>query len=225
MPVVAQQFGGEFAGSRLADESFRPAEYDGQSLAPTERAARLEMRLAAAYDLSDEVASLGAGWSGVAFNRERVAIYRLRQVNRRARPGDSEVPLIAGHVPVQLVVIVEKAQLPVRSVADLVGVLTLRQNDVLTPQVDADAFARRLGVKRFRATVAFDVPYFKFHLVAVAVTIAVIGGEITIDSMFDPAAFSGHGNSLDDVHGARCIDVDIAMKRTNLFDPQRRAKR
>jgi len=63
-----------------------------------------------------------------------------RRQQHRCRGGfDREDPPVAGDVPVELVVVLEEAYLPVGAVAQRVGVLARRQQDLLLAHVDPDA--------------------------------------------------------------------------------------
>ncbi|MCY1296380.1 hypothetical protein D9M70_457660 [compost metagenome] len=151
--MVTQPPGVLLAGGRPDDAALRHLDGDRQPFARIETAGGGEKDLAAVPRASGVLAgrAVAAGEEIECFHPNA-----FRQGHRGARLVDREVPLRAGHVPVEFVVIVEETDLPAGLVGELEGMLTRVQKHLGRTGVDADAAADRLRAVGLLLAIALD---------------------------------------------------------------------
>jgi hypothetical protein len=175
------------SGAGLVDVPLRPSDHDGEALARGQRARRLQPRLAP-VDAGRE-ALLGAALvAGVGLGRDLAGRHPCRQAHHGAGAVDRQVPAVAGDVPVQLVVALEVAQLPVRAVADGVLLAAMLDEAIRAADVNTHAVRATLGVEGLRRAVARDLEHLESDPVAIAEPVTVVGREITVDAPPDEFA-------------------------------------
>ena len=106
-----------------ATKPFGQVSDDGESLLGWERPGRLE-HCQTLFNTSRVVPALGAHWPGVALYVHRARGNARGKLHARGGYIDRETPAHPGDVPIQLIVVAEKPELPIGPVADLVAVLT-----------------------------------------------------------------------------------------------------
>ncbi len=145
--------------------------------------------------------------------------HRLRQGNARLGPIDGEIPAIAGRVPVELIEILEEADLPRGDILDHVFVAAGVENAVGTADPHAQAVIQIFKRKVFRVAVAADRKHMKAHDDLAAVAPAMIGrGKIAKDAPADNIAFRLHRDRLGDGEIAVALDRHVADKIENPLD-------
>ena len=209
-PGVAQQVAGALVQTRRRDVTLRPARHEGQSFPRTEapraaegREARTRVRL--------PVAPLRALRPGVGLDGDRGGVDVAGQEHLRAHRVDREVPAVARHVPVQLVVIGEEAELPVGAIGDGVGVLARRQVHLRVADSDAHTVRQLLEGVWFHVSVAADRDHLEAGHHAPAVPVDVAGREVAQQAAPDLLAFRPHPQCLDHLERAVRSHVDVAL--------------
>ncbi len=118
---------------------------------------------------------------------------------------------MADRVVVKLVEVLEEAQLPGGAVAQGVGVLAWDRQQVVAAGVDAHAVAALLGEPGLGLPVAQHLQNLQADHHAVAVAVAVAGGEVAHDAAPDVLALGAHADVLGDVQAAVGIDDQFAV--------------
>ena len=145
-----------------------------------------------------EIRALFAVQSGVGLGREDLG--PGREFHRGGDLIDGELPCVAGHVPVQFVVLLEKAELPVGAVGQRIGIFTGFEDDILAAHIHPHAVALVLCPPRFGLAVFQDGLDLEGDLHRVAIFVLVAGGKIAVDAVLDPVALTdnldglGHGH-------------------------------
>ena len=105
-----------------------------------------------------------------------------RQVHAGLCVLDRKLPGVAGDVPVELVVVVEEAQLPVGPVADAVHVFAARQIDVAVTDADAHAVAQLLERVSLPVTVTGNAVHLETDPHEIIEAVAIRGREVPEDA-------------------------------------------
>jgi hypothetical protein len=201
---------------RLAHDALGKFDHDAEPLLRTHRARGAEARAARAR-LGLEVAQAIALVAGVGLELQLFRRHRRgqRHVGRDAVHGEG--PAVAVHVPVQLVVVLEEAELARGAVGDLVDVPAARQHH--GGVADADARAVAIGLHRpgLGVAVAAHRDDMQRHPDARAAAVAVIGGEIAQDAALDFTPFDLHLDALGDGEPAVRADADVAVEVEHPF--------
>ncbi len=144
-PVLeAEAPGGDGRGG-TRHEPARPGHRDREPLERRQRARRAERDLVRGGALHRDVLLGAAEAADVGGCLERGVVDRSREPDRRAGPLDRGLPLVAGRVPVELVVLGPHDERVAHAVADDVGDLPVdRAVGVADPQVDVPALLRGL---------------------------------------------------------------------------------
>ena len=117
----------------------------------------------------------------------------------------------AGDVPVQLVVLVEEAELAGGAVADGKAYLRGHRQEIVVAGVHPHAVGTLFGEPGFRLTVAPDLEHLEIHHVAVALAVLVAGREVAIDAAPYAVAFGAYGDVFGHLHAAVGEHGDVGM--------------
>ena len=164
-----------------------------------------------------EVFALGPRRARVAFEDHFIGRDSRRQRHRRRGRFDGEVPPVSGDVPVELVVVLKEAQLPVGPVGQRVGILARRQYILLPAHVDPDAVGEGFGVVRLGLAVARDGKDRKAHDVFVSGVVLVSRGEVPVDAPLDLVAGAHDLDGLRHAHARVGVHGDMTRKRQDRF--------
>src|SRR5262245_7521489 len=163
------------------------------------------------------VAAVGVLRAGI--ERTLPKWHGLRQRDARLGPIDGEIPAIAGGVPVELVEILEEADLPRGDILDHVVVAASVENAVGAADPHAYAIVQVLKCKVFGIAIARDGQHLKAHDDLTAVAPAMIGGrEVAKDATADLVSFRLHRDRLGDGEIAIALDGRVADKIENPLD-------
>ncbi len=119
--------------------------------------------------------------------------------------------MVAGDVPVQLVEILEVADLPVGAIGDLVGVDAVLEKNVALAEIDALSVTQGLGVPRFALAIAFYRDHVERHMHALAMAVAIAGWKVAVDAPANLVAFGPHTNRLRDIETCICREVNVGV--------------
>ena len=222
--VVLQQPPQALSARRRGHHALREREHDGQTFLRLQRARQCPARDARRRRAGLEVAALRALRTAVAFGSHVGGGHRLRQPHLDAAAFDREHPAGADRVPVQLVVIVEEAELARSAVAQGVGVVGGHREEVVVAGVDAHAVVDVLGEPRLVAAVALHAQHLEADHDAVAMAVAIAGREVAVDAAADVVAFRAHRDPFGDVEAAVGADVDLAVVGQDAFLRERRQR-
>src|SRR5581483_10266412 len=146
-----------------------------------------------------------------------------RQVDGRLGAVNLEVPAVAGDVPVKLVVIVEKADLPVGDIGDDENVPAVIQQHVGIADLHALAVVDGIQFVLFVVVVHRHALHVESHAHAPAELVGVDGGEIAVDAVTDVVAPRVHRDGFHDIKLPVRLHGDVAGKIENAFDVVLRA--
>src|SRR5690606_14686804 len=130
---------------------------------------------------------------------------------------DREIPPEAGHVPVQLVMLVEEAEHAAGTIAVRVGVYARRQQAIRRPEPGAHAVPPRLAAEGLGVAVAQDRNRLVDHLDVVAETVLVARGVIAVDAAPDALPFGPDRDRLGHFHRRVRTDQDVASVFEDAF--------
>jgi hypothetical protein len=153
--VVADHPPESAACRRRGDDAFREHRDDRQPFIRRERTRRFEYKLAVGNGRG-RVALAGPLRPGVRLGAQPFAFERRRQRHARAGALDRKHPPVAGDVPVELVVVLEKTELARGAIHDAVRMLSARQHDLGHADPHAHAVAQVFDPVRLRLAVALD---------------------------------------------------------------------
>src|SRR4029453_8948370 len=108
-----------------------------------------------------------------------------RQVDERLGTFDREWPGVAGDVPIELVEIIEEADLPGRAIDDQVGVPAALDDDVGGAYAHALAIRDAFDNVGFGSSVALDLLDIESHADAVSHAVSVVGRDVAEDAALD----------------------------------------
>ena len=129
-----------------------------------------------------------------------------RQQDHRLDAVAGKLPVGTGDVPVQLVVVVEIADLAAGLVGQRIGVFALPQEDAGLADIDHLAVGRRFDVVGLGLAVAQNLDHIEGHPHGAAPAVRIKGGEGTEDAALDVAPLGLHPQGLG--HRQRGIGVD-----------------
>src|SRR5262249_8967909 len=144
--------------------------------------------------------------------------HAFRQRDARLGLLNCKSPAGAGRVPVKLVVVGEKSDLPVGAIADYVSVLAVGEQAVCAADTDAHAVRQRLGDEGLRRTVAGDGLDVEADLDARTVARAILGRKIPQDAATNLVPFRFDTDSLGHRKLAVALDCGIADELQNALD-------
>ena len=140
-----------------------------------------------------------------------------RQADGRRRPQYREQPAVAGDIPVELVVIVEIADLPVGPIGEPVSMRPLRDVGVRRTDIDADAAADAFAAPSLCLSVALHALDLELHTGRAAGSIREGQREVAEDAMPDIAALGVDRNRFGDQHRTGAIKRDRLVESTDDF--------
>ena len=146
----------------------------------------------------------------------------LRQGDRHPCHIDRKVPAIAGYVPVELVILLEEADLPRGAIADLVAVRRVLEEDVLAADPDARAVAERFEGIGLSPPVALHVEDVEADDHPLAIPVRIGRREVTEDAVPDLVAFGIDGDRLGDVDRGIGVHRHVADEALDALLGQRR---
>ena len=124
---------------------------------------------------------------------------------------DWEYPAIAGHIPVQLVIVFKETQLATGLIAQLVLVNTVADHPVCTAYVDAHPIASLLSMEGFWIPVSSYIEYIQVNLVMIAMPVFVTGWKVSVDTTTDVLALGANPDGLGHHQFAIGVDQDIGL--------------
>ncbi len=136
-------------------------------------------------------------------------------MHARTRVVDGKVPVVAGDIPVELVVVGEESELAIRSVGDRVSVFTTTQEDMLVTHVDAHAVAAGFCVVGFELPVASYRQDLEADTILIAEAVLVERREVAVNAAFDLIAFGAYADRLHHGHGRVRMHLDVAFISEN----------
>ena len=122
---------------------------------------------------------------------------------------------MGGSVPVELVVRIEKTDLPVAAISQGVSIFSGLQEGVALPDLDADPVVEVTDVMWLRQAVSRHRQQFETDCVVVTCAVAVAGWKVAVYTAFDLLAFGQDRDGL--CHGERAAFLygDQALEREN----------
>ena len=132
---------------------------------------------------------------------------------------DLEVPAIARHVPVKLVIVREKSDLPVGDVGNDEEVLAIIEFCVGAADLDALAVVKPVDLVILVVAVHRHTLHVEAHAHSAAELVGVKGGEVAIDAVVDAVALHIDRDGLDDVQRSVFLNGDVAGEIQNAFRP------
>ena len=114
---------------------------------------------------------------------------------------------VAGHVPVQFVVLLEETELPVGAVGQRIGIFTGLEGDILAAHIHPHAVVHVLRPPRLGLAVFQDGLDLEGHPHRVAVFVLVAGGKIAVDAVLDLVALTDHLDGLGHGHIPGRLDL------------------
>jgi hypothetical protein len=130
---------------------------------------------------------------------------------------DGKSPAGAGNVPIQLVVIGEESDLPVRGIREGVGVLPGREHHVLIPNVDPLTVSQLLQAELLRLAVAQYFHNREMNDVTVAQPILVPGRKVAVNPMPDVHGCAAHADGLSYQQRGVLLHTDVAVIFQDFF--------
>lgn len=188
------------------------AQHQGQALLLSERLGGFDRAASLGVDRGTPVLAPRSGRTGVALDRKPLPRHRRRQRDPRAGMVDREHPAVSGHVPVELVVVLEETELAVRAVAEDVLVLARDEENLCIAEPGAHAVRQPLHAPGLGLAVTRHFQGHEVHPHAPPVVRAVIGREIAVDAVVDVPAFGVHADRLRDLELAVGADGDLVME-------------
>lgn len=143
--------------------------------------------------------------------------HALRQRDARLGLLDGKGPAGAGGVPIELIVVREKSDLPGRAIANDVGVLPARQQSLGAAYAHAHAVRQRLRDEGLRCTIAGDGLDVEPNLDAQAVAGGIPGRKIPQDATADLPPFGFHPDGLGHRKLAVALDRSVADELQDAF--------
>src|SRR3989449_5121659 len=203
------------AGARgkrgLNDDAFGEAPHDRHPLAGGDRARGAERDAALAREPLVARAARALR-PGVRLEPERARRHRRRQPDLGREPVEGKRPAVAVHVPVQLVVVAEEAELARSAIDDLVDVPAGGEHHVGAAYADALAVRQALHVVVLASAVARHADHAEGHARSRTERAAVAGREVAQDAAADLAALGLYFDPLGDRQRAVPGDADAAME-------------
>ncbi len=201
---------------RFGHKPLGPHDNDRQAVQRPERRVRLEMRDTVRIDPGRVIAAAAAVGTGIRFRLDGARRHVEVEAHGRAAAIDGEGPVEAGNVPVQLVVILEEAEHPRRTVTELVGMDAVVDEAIAPSEIGAYAVAIVHDLERFACIVAQYGEGPEVDDVAVAEPVKILGRKIPVDSAADAVALGAHPDRFRDLDPAVLHHGDVAVK---LEDP------
>ena len=196
---------------RRSDDAFREAEHDREPLACRKPARGAE--LAPVRGRARLVIAAGrAEIPGVGLEPKARSLDRGRQRDLSRERVERESPAVAVHVPVQLVVLLEKAELARGAVADRVDVPPGRKEHARAADADPHAVREPLERVGLGRAVARHFEHVELHAHQGAGAVAVVGREVAQDAAPDLAAARLDRDRLGDGERALGVDADVAVE-------------
>ena len=159
-------------------------------------------RYARRGDAGHEALTLLALRAGIAFRLQLIGSDGLRQPYFHAAAFNRECPAVADGIPVQLVVLVEESQLARGAVAQGESMVGGNGQEIVIAGIDAHAVGPVFQEPGFRLAITQHVQHLEADHHAVAMAVAVTGGEFAIDAAPYLVAFGTHGDVLGHVQAA-----------------------
>jgi hypothetical protein len=130
---------------------------------------------------------------------------------------DRESPAVAGDVPVELVELLEPAELAAGAVVDGVAVVAGLEEYIRLADVNADAVAPGLGPGLIGLPVARDADQVEGNADIFPVPPALARREVAVDTATNLVAFGPDGDDFGDQQVAVLLDGDVAIVAKDLL--------
>ena len=209
--VVPEQVADLFSCVGFVHITLGPGDDDGHALVRGQRSGAFETGHTVRVDPADIVLSFRALGTGIGLGADDVC-RDVREADAGGDMVDGEYPAIAGDVPVQLVMILEKPQLSLHAVTDTVFVDTVFQVAVGIADIDAQAVGPALGMVVLAMAVTHHGQQLEIGVKAVAEPVLVVGGDVAVDASAYVAALSLYADGLGDVDVAGRQHHDVAVE-------------
>ena len=206
--VVAEQPAHALGLRGLRDDALRKAQDDRETFVRRERRGQLPARNAGPAHACRIVRALRALRARVALGIHTLDGHGLGQTDLYAGALDCKVPARADRVPVELVVIGEKADLPRRAIAQRVAILRGQpRQKVVVAGVDSHAVLAPLREPRLGHTIALHTLHLETDDDVVPVAVAIARRKVAIDASADLVAFGADRDLLGDLDRAARVHV------------------
>jgi hypothetical protein len=126
-------------------------------------------------------------------------------------------PAVAGDVPPQPVMVLEKAQLPVGGIADAVFVQARWQRPIGVAYVQANAICMFFRVPGLVAAIALHGYHGEVHAVVIAQRVFVVSGEFAVDASADLLAFRLHPDGFVYSNFTCSVNLDFRVVSEDAF--------
>ena len=142
-----------------------------------------------------------------------------------------ESPTIAGDIPIEFVVVLEKSQLAIRCVRKLVGVIAVANKSVPVTEINAFSVGIVLDARSLRLTIPKCAAEAEANCVVVSKTIFVACGELAIDAVANLISGAEHDDGLFYQESSLIKKTNVAVKVPNALglcggcDAQQREQR
>ncbi len=220
-PDIVAQIPGQDPGlGRFGDDALGECDGDRQALARPERPRCLEGDDSAAIR-QRRLGVLRRRAVGAGIGGGLLCCCAVRQMDDGNGLADRKRPFRPGGVPVDLVVVVEEADLPVGAVGQFVGVDARLQEDVLLAEIDPHHAAVFLDAAGLRLAVAPGRN--QLEGIAADMAVGVLEGDrkVPVDAAPDLRTFRVDADRLGDDEVAVPLDRDIASKQQDFLGRQR----
>ena len=205
---------------RRRDDALLESGGNRQSVTRLQRAGRLKHRRVVGGLGSGRV--LGRGTDRPRIGREPADPGARRQVDLDLRLENGEIPVVAGGVPVELVMIGEEPRHASQRVVNHIAVRAGIDHGVGVADADALAIVDALGGIRLGLSIAIDRQDFQGRIVFRAVGVAQHGEDVAEDAVPDAVALRGDADRLGDVDRAVGREHGLAIETVDRLGGERR---
>ena len=133
-------------------------------------------------------------------------------------PFDDEIPIVSGHIPIQLVKIVEETDLSGGLVNDGVRVFARGEKNVFAADVNYDAVADIFRMERLLIPIFGDFENFKFDPNRISVQVFIFGGKCPENAPLNFIASAENFDCFGDDQIAILMHGNVTVVVDDFFD-------